>query len=103
MLQRDFAKRPRTKKTLKETQQYLELALHAGNIGLWHWNIKTNTLYFSPEWKRQLGYQDHELESRFEEWEERLHPEDRDSTLAALKAYLEGDRKSTRLNSSHVK
>ena len=93
MLQRDFAKRPRTKKTLKETQQYLELALHAGNIGLWHWNIKTNTLYFSPEWKRQLGYQDHELESRFEEWEERLHPEDRDSTLAALKAYLEGRRR----------
>src|SRR5205809_562797 len=93
MLQRDFAKRPRTKKTLKETQQYLELALHAGNIGLWHWNIKTNTLYFSPEWNRQLGYQDHELESRFEEWEERLHPEDRDSTLAALKAYLEGRRR----------
>src|SRR5436309_9950454 len=92
MLQSDFTRRPRAKKTLKETQQSVDRALQGARIGLWEWNVQSNAVYFSPEWKRQLGYEDHELRSRFGEWEERVHPEDRNSTLAALKAYLEGRR-----------
>ena len=67
-------------------------ALRDARIGLWVWDIQSNNVYFSPEWKRQLGYQDHELKSRFGEFEDRLHPQDRNSTLAALKAYVEGRR-----------
>src|SRR3989442_4579629 len=92
MPQRNFTERTRAEKMVKESQQYLDRALQAGKIGLWEWNIETNAVYFSPEWKRQLGYQDQELRSRFGEWEERLHPEDRNSTLAVLKAYVEGRR-----------
>src|SRR5881397_2193824 len=92
MLQKDLTERSRAEKTLNETQQRHDRALRAGKIGLWEWNIETNAVYFSPEWKRQLGYQDHELRSRFGEFEERLHPEDRNTTLTALKAYVEGRR-----------
>jgi PAS domain S-box-containing protein len=67
-------------------------ALRDARIGIWVWDIQSNNVYFSPEWKRQLGYQDHELKSRFGEFEERLHPQDRNSALAALKAYVEGRR-----------
>jgi len=92
MLNSDFTERPGAEKTLEETQQDLDLALHAGNIGLWSWNLKTNEVYFSPEWKTQLGYKDHELQNRFQEWETRLHPEDRHQTLATLNDYVRGRR-----------
>jgi PAS domain S-box-containing protein len=75
-----------------EAQQCLTLALQGGNVGLWDWNIERRTVYLSPEWKQQLGYQDYELENRLEEWEQRLHPDDRGPTLAILNAYLEGRR-----------
>ncbi len=67
-------------------------ALQDARIGIWVWDIQSNNVYFSPEWKRQLGYEDHELKSRFGEFEDRLHPQDRNSALAALKAYVEGRR-----------
>ena len=78
--------------TLSQTQQSIDRALRDARIGLWVWDMQSNNVYFSPEWKRQLGYQDHELRSRFGEFEERLHPQDRNSILATLKAYVEGRR-----------
>jgi PAS domain S-box-containing protein len=78
--------------TLSQTEQSIDRALRDARIGLWVWDMQSNNVYFSPEWKRQLGYQDHELRSRFGEFEERLHPQDRNSILATLKAYVEGRR-----------
>jgi PAS domain S-box-containing protein len=78
--------------TYAENRQHLDLGLEGGKIGLWEFNMETGTVYFSPEWKRQLGYEDSELESRLGEWEDRLHPDDRDVTLTALTGYLEGQR-----------
>jgi CheY-like chemotaxis protein len=63
---------------LRESQQWLQTAVRASNTGLWDWNVQTNAVYFSPEWKAQLGYGEGELAGRYEEWEGRFHPEDRD-------------------------
>lgn len=59
----------------------LSLAVHAANIGLWDWDLATNRVYFSPEWKSQLGYLDHELPDDFETWRSRVHPDDLDVAL----------------------
>lgn len=37
-----------------------------------------------------LGYEDHEISSAYNEWESRLHPDDRGRTLAQLNRYLDG-------------
>ncbi len=37
-----------------------------------------------------LGYEDHEINNRVEEWENRMHPDDRAAALAQLNDYLEG-------------
>lgn len=63
-----------------------------GGCGLWDWDLVTNAVYFSPEWKQQLGYADHELPNLFEEWDRRLHPEDRERTLAAVRDHRAGLR-----------
>lgn len=75
--------------TIRESEAWLRLAIQSANVGLWEWNIPANTVYFSPEWKKQLGYEDHEIPNSFAEWENRLHPEDRDRMLATVKSYLE--------------
>ena len=41
-----------------------QLLIHAANVGLWDWDLLTNQVYFSPEWKMQLGYAAHELTNR---------------------------------------
>jgi two-component system cell cycle sensor histidine kinase/response regulator CckA len=77
---------------LRESQTRLQLATHAANIGLWDWDLKNNRVYYSPEWKKQLGYSDLEISSEPSEWEKRLHPEDRERTLASVQSYLAGTR-----------
>ena len=39
-----------------------------------------------------MGYRDEEIDNRFEDWESRLHPDDREAILSALKDYLAGKR-----------
>jgi PAS domain S-box-containing protein len=68
----------------------LQLALASSNIGLWDWNLGTNEIWFSPEWKRQLGYENREIPNRYEELEKRLHDEDRRRVISELKACLQG-------------
>jgi two-component system sensor histidine kinase UhpB len=86
---RDITESKRVQEELHETEQRLTLAIAASGIGLWDWKIADNTVYFSPEWKAQLGYRDHEIENRFEEWERRLHPADKDRCMTVVRNYLE--------------
>jgi len=77
---------------LRESQARTRLLVKSSNIGLWDWNLVTNEVFFSPEWKRQLGWADDELPNHYEEWESRLHPEDREPTLRAVQDFHEGRR-----------
>ena len=45
-------------------------------VGVFDLNFNAGTFYYSPAWKKQLGYADHELSATFETWRTLLHPED---------------------------
>jgi len=64
--------------------------LRAASVGLWEWNLLTDAVYFSPEWKRQLGFADDELANRFDEWQKRVQPEDLARALAAVDDFRNG-------------
>jgi PAS domain S-box-containing protein len=76
---------------LREALERLEVAIAAGRVGLWEWDLRTNQVVFSDEWKRQIGYSPDELANEFTEWESRLHPDDRERINAQLAGYLAGD------------
>lgn len=84
--------RREVEEALRISNNRLQLALKSSNVGLWDWNLQTHEIWFSPEWKGQIGYQDHEIPNRYDEWETRLHPEDRPRILAEVDAYLQGRR-----------
>lgn len=84
----DITERKRAEVAFAESETRLQMACQASNIGLWDWNLCDNTVYFSPEWKAQIGYGNDEISSHYDEWERRLHPDDRSRTLSYLRHYL---------------
>jgi PAS domain S-box-containing protein len=75
---------------LRESERRLRLATEAANVGLWDADLLANTVWISPEWKRQIGYADHELEASVDEWPSRLHPDDAAEAVAKLDRFLAG-------------
>lgn len=50
--------------------------MRAGRDGLYDWNLVTNEIYYSPIWKRMLGYEDHELPNELSVWESLVDKDD---------------------------
>lgn len=86
----DITDRRQFEEALRESQERYVLAMQGANDGLWDWNLKTNTIYFSPRWKAMLGYGEAEIGNRSEEWFNRVHPEEFGWLQAQLKAHLDG-------------
>jgi PAS domain S-box-containing protein len=78
-----------TEEALRRSEERLELAIRGSADGLWDWDIITNEVWLAPRFKELLGFADYELPSSYEAWESRLHPEDRNHTLEALRKHLE--------------
>lgn len=74
---------------LKAVAERLTLAVATANTGLWDWNLVTHEVHYSPEWCAQLGLPPREARATIDSWENRLHPEDRERGLAALREHLE--------------
>jgi PAS domain S-box-containing protein len=66
----------RTKQTLHESERRFSLAMEAAQDGMYDWNLIENTIYYSPGWKRMLGYKDSELPNDFSIWEKLTNPQD---------------------------
>ncbi len=86
----EAADRRKMEQALRTSEGRLTTTVQSTNIGIWDWDLSSNDVYLSPEWKRQLGYEDHEIDNTFQEWESRIHPEDHDRSLSAIEAYLSG-------------
>ncbi len=84
----DISERKLAEAKLRDTEARLALALDELNAGYWEWELEGNKAYYSPVWKQQLGYEDHELPNRHEEWENRLHPDDRDYVFKTVESHL---------------
>ena len=75
---------------LKESREHYQLAVSGTDDGLWDWDLQKQKAYFSPRWKAMLGYDETELTESIAEFEQRLHPEDRERVLRAAKDHIDG-------------
>src|SRR5262249_48365197 len=75
---------------VRASRERFELAVKGSQDGLWDWDLKSDDVYFSPRWKSILGYEDHEIKNRIEEWISRLHPDEKERVLAANYAHIHG-------------
>jgi PAS domain S-box-containing protein len=77
---------------LRENRERHELAMRFTSDGLYDWNLESNEIYFSPAWKKILGYEDHEIKNEFAEWERLTMPADIETSWVMLNELLEGKR-----------
>ncbi|HEX2855093.1 MAG TPA: PAS domain-containing protein [Opitutaceae bacterium] len=78
----------RVEAALRDSPERLQLAVSSGNVGLWDWDLRTNEVYFSPEWKKQIGHEDHEIGNDLSESRSRMHPEDLERVVRTVDDYL---------------
>jgi PAS domain S-box-containing protein len=86
----DVTARKQAEEAVRESRERLALCIQGSDVGIWDWDIRRQVVYFSTRWKQMLGYEDAEIQDRFEEWESRIHPEDRESALSMLRNYMDG-------------
>lgn len=85
---RDITGRRQAERARASAERRLQLAVDIAHLGSWEWRTEEQSVYFSPQWKRLLGYADNELPDRLEEWESRLHAADREQAMSALKKFF---------------
>jgi PAS domain S-box-containing protein len=74
---------------LTRTQQQLQLSLHAGEIGLWHWDVKRNILSWSREQLEIFGLAPEEFKGTAEDFFSHVLPEDKEKIKAASRLDFE--------------
>ncbi|MGK5093416.1 PAS domain-containing protein [Deltaproteobacteria bacterium TL4] len=75
---------------LKESETRWQFAVDGSELGLWDWNTQTNEVFFSKQWKAMLGFKGNEVFGNFEEWDQRIHPEDKAQSYEAIQRHMDG-------------
>ncbi|MEW8007913.1 MAG: EAL domain-containing protein [Candidatus Thiodiazotropha endolucinida] len=76
------------------SEERLTLALKGANDGLWDWNLETDEVYYSRQWKSMLGYEESELAHHLNTWAGLVHPDDKDRVLKTVEDHLSGNADS---------
>lgn len=72
---REEAERGRA--AIEASEQRFRLALDAGQMATWEWDIAGGRVYWSPQEERMYGMPEGSFSGTLEEYEARIHPEDR--------------------------
>ncbi|MFY9088691.1 PAS domain S-box protein [Arcobacter aquimarinus] len=86
---------------IDEMNNSMELILSSMNDGIWDWNLKTNKVSYSKQWKKILGFNDAEIGNDLAEWERRINPKQLKMVCNEISNYLEG-KKDTYNNEHQV-
>nr|MDA3869858.1 PAS domain S-box protein [Gammaproteobacteria bacterium] len=76
---------------LQGSEERWRFALEGAGEGVWDWDIQTNEVIYSRQWKTVLGYSDDEMQNIYSEWQKRIHPDDLQKTLADIEEYIAGN------------
>ena len=70
------------------SESRLQLALEAGRMGTWDWNLGTNVVSWSMNMELIHGMEPGSFGGTFEEFQQSVHPDDRDRVMSAIRQTL---------------
>jgi serine/threonine-protein kinase len=74
---------------LRASEERLRLAVEAGHMGVWDWDIRSNTIKWSDNFESIHGLARGTFAGTFDAWKALLHPEDRGRVSAVVNRALE--------------
>ncbi len=80
----DMSEVRRLQEQTSELADHLLLALAAGELGTWRWDMATGLTTWDASMARVFGLPDGAFEGTFDAWVSLLHPDERDEVLAVL-------------------
>lgn len=89
-LEKEVAIRKEAELIAKRSEERLELALQAAQLGIWDSNLQTGYVYRNAIWSEMLGYKANEIEPNYEGWRKLIHPEDYERIDNSIKLHHEG-------------
>jgi two-component system CheB/CheR fusion protein len=69
---------------LRESEERLRVAMEAGKMGTWDWNILTNEVLWSTDYNVMFGIPMEKQSANFQEFYQYVHPNDREQVADAL-------------------
>jgi PAS domain S-box-containing protein len=87
---RDCTEQVKAREQIALDRRRLQLALEAGELGFWDWNITTGEVQFGGQWMSMLGYELNEIEPHVRAWEKLVHPDDMPLVREVLEKHLQG-------------
>lgn len=86
--QSDITARKEAEEALRASEERYALAIMAAKDGLWDWDIRTNSILFTPRWKEMIGCKPAEVGTDPDEWFSRVNPDDLIWLQAAVEAQI---------------
>lgn len=87
----DITERKTAMDELARQKEQFEVAIRGINDGIWDWNLREKSIFFSPKWKEQLGYRDDEIPNETSSFQELLHPDDQSVVYDYIDRYHRGE------------
>jgi PAS domain S-box-containing protein len=88
---RDVTDAVRAAQALRDSEERLELAVEAGRMGTWDYDVVRDVVQWSPQLAAMFGMPAEETSAGFAASLERIHPDDRDAVVNTLTAALKVD------------
>jgi signal transduction histidine kinase len=90
-VQLDITQRRASAEALAKAQERLELAIVAGDLGVWDLDLASKSIHFEARWFERLGYDIESVQWRdVAWWASAIHPEDLGEAARSFREHLAG-------------
>jgi len=87
----DISHRREIEEALRLSEQRWQFALEGSGDGIWDWDVISNEVFYSKQWKAMLGFGNDEIGDTRDEWVNLIHPDDRERSFADLESHFNGE------------
>ncbi|MEO0617188.1 MAG: PAS domain-containing protein [Pseudomonadota bacterium] len=86
----DVTEQRQTQELLEESNERYDVAIRGSSAGLWDWNLRTDDLYWSPQFKAIMKVTDKDFVPNSGAFRDRIHPDDLERVEANIAEHLAG-------------